>query len=98
VVVKSTVFWDIVPRSPLSVNRSLGGTYRLHLLGLILFSVCILRIHICLSVGIIEFFVTLFLSLPKNVYFLESEFALFILKRLRREIPFEVAARSGYIV
>jgi hypothetical protein len=31
VVVKSTIFWDITPCSPLSVNRRFGGTYRLHL-------------------------------------------------------------------
>jgi hypothetical protein len=28
---KSTIFWDITPCSPLNVNRSFGGTYRLHL-------------------------------------------------------------------
>jgi hypothetical protein len=28
---KSTIFWDITPCSLLSVNRSFGGTYRLHL-------------------------------------------------------------------
>jgi hypothetical protein len=28
---KSTIFWDITPFSPLSVNRRFGGTYRLHL-------------------------------------------------------------------
>jgi hypothetical protein len=28
---QSTVFWDITPCSPLSVNRRFGGTYRLHL-------------------------------------------------------------------
>jgi hypothetical protein len=28
---KSTIFWDITPCSPLSVNRRFGGTYRLHL-------------------------------------------------------------------
>jgi hypothetical protein len=26
-----TVFWDVTPCSPLSVNRRFGGTYRLHL-------------------------------------------------------------------
>jgi hypothetical protein len=30
---KSTVFWDITPSSPLEVNRRFGGTYRLHLQG-----------------------------------------------------------------
>jgi hypothetical protein len=30
---KSTIFWDITLCSPLSVNRSFGGTYRLHLQG-----------------------------------------------------------------
>jgi hypothetical protein len=30
---KSTIFWNITPCSPLSVNRSFGGTYRLHLQG-----------------------------------------------------------------
>jgi hypothetical protein len=29
--VKSTIFWDITPCSPLKVNRRFGGTYRLHL-------------------------------------------------------------------
>jgi hypothetical protein len=33
VVMKSTIFWDITPRSPLSVNRRFAGTYRLHLQG-----------------------------------------------------------------
>jgi hypothetical protein len=31
VVVKSTIFWDIMLCIPLSVNRRFGGTYRLHL-------------------------------------------------------------------
>jgi hypothetical protein len=31
VVMKSTIFWDITPCSPLSVNRRFGGTYLLHL-------------------------------------------------------------------
>jgi hypothetical protein len=30
---KSTVFWNITPCNPLSTNRRLGGTYRLHLQG-----------------------------------------------------------------
>jgi hypothetical protein len=30
VVVKSSIFWDITPCSPLSVNRRFGGTCRLH--------------------------------------------------------------------
>jgi hypothetical protein len=30
---KSIIFWDITPCSPLSVNRSFGGTYRFHLQG-----------------------------------------------------------------
>jgi hypothetical protein len=30
---KSSIFWDITPRSPLKVNRRFGGTYRLHLQG-----------------------------------------------------------------
>jgi hypothetical protein len=30
---KSTIFWDITPCSPLKVNRRFGGTYRLHLQG-----------------------------------------------------------------
>jgi hypothetical protein len=33
VVMKSTIFWDITPVSPLSVNRRFEGTYRLHLQG-----------------------------------------------------------------
>jgi hypothetical protein len=32
-VTKSTIFWDITPCSPLSVNRRFGGTYRLHIQG-----------------------------------------------------------------
>jgi hypothetical protein len=32
-VMKSTIFWDIRPCSPLSVNRRIGGTYRLYLQG-----------------------------------------------------------------
>jgi hypothetical protein len=31
VVMKSTIFWDITPCSPLKVNRGVGGTYRLNL-------------------------------------------------------------------
>jgi hypothetical protein len=34
VVVKSSIFWDITPCSPLKVNRRFGGTYRLHIQGL----------------------------------------------------------------
>jgi hypothetical protein len=30
---KSAIFWDIPPCSPLIVNRGFGGTYRLHLQG-----------------------------------------------------------------
>jgi hypothetical protein len=33
VVMKSTIFWDITPCSPLKVNRRFGGTCRLHLQG-----------------------------------------------------------------
>jgi hypothetical protein len=29
---KSFIFWDITPCSPLSDNRLFGGTYRLHLI------------------------------------------------------------------
>jgi hypothetical protein len=32
-VLKSTIFWDITPFSPLRVNRRSGRTYRLHLQG-----------------------------------------------------------------
>jgi hypothetical protein len=31
VVMKSIIFWDMTPCSPLCVNRRFGGTYRLHL-------------------------------------------------------------------
>jgi hypothetical protein len=31
VVMKSTIFWDITPCSPLKVNRRFGGKYRLNL-------------------------------------------------------------------
>jgi hypothetical protein len=30
---KSIIFWDMTPCSPLSYNRHFGGTYRLHLQG-----------------------------------------------------------------
>jgi hypothetical protein len=30
---KSTIFWDITPCSPLSVNRRFGGTFRFHVQG-----------------------------------------------------------------
>jgi hypothetical protein len=33
IFMNSTVLWDIMPCSPLSVNRRFGGTYRLHLQG-----------------------------------------------------------------
>jgi hypothetical protein len=33
VVMKSIIFWDMTPCSPLSCNRRFGGTYRLHLQG-----------------------------------------------------------------
>jgi hypothetical protein len=36
VVMKSSIFWDIKPCSPLKVNRRFGGTYRLHLQGFLL--------------------------------------------------------------
>jgi hypothetical protein len=32
-VMKRTIFWDVTPCSPLSVNRRFGGTYRFHLQG-----------------------------------------------------------------
>jgi hypothetical protein len=32
-VMKSIILWDMMPCSPLSVNRRFGGTYRLHLQG-----------------------------------------------------------------
>jgi hypothetical protein len=31
VAMKSIIFWDITPCSPLGVNRRFGGTYRLHI-------------------------------------------------------------------
>jgi hypothetical protein len=31
VVMKSTIFWDIMPCSLLKANRHFGGTHRLHL-------------------------------------------------------------------
>jgi hypothetical protein len=33
VVMKSSVFWNITPYSPLKVSRRFGGTYRFHLQG-----------------------------------------------------------------
>jgi hypothetical protein len=33
VVMKSTIFWDITPCSPVKVNRRFGRIYRLHLQG-----------------------------------------------------------------
>jgi hypothetical protein len=36
VVMKSTIFWDTTSCSPLNVNRSFGGSYRLHLQGRIM--------------------------------------------------------------
>jgi hypothetical protein len=30
---KSIIFWDMTPCSPLSFNRRFGGTYRLHFQG-----------------------------------------------------------------
>jgi hypothetical protein len=33
VVLKSIIFWDMTPFSPLSFNRRFGGTYRSHLQG-----------------------------------------------------------------
>jgi hypothetical protein len=30
VVINNTIFWNITPSSPLSVNRHFGETYRLH--------------------------------------------------------------------
>jgi hypothetical protein len=33
VVMKSIIFWDMTPCSPMSFNRRFGGTYRLHLQG-----------------------------------------------------------------
>jgi hypothetical protein len=34
-VVMSSIFWDITPCSPLKVSRRFGGTYRLHIYGLL---------------------------------------------------------------
>jgi hypothetical protein len=31
VIMKSTIFWDLMPCSPLKANRRFGGTYRLRL-------------------------------------------------------------------
>jgi hypothetical protein len=43
---KSIIFWDMTPCSPLSLNLRFGGTYRLHLQGrrnrLILLATCLL--------------------------------------------------------
>jgi hypothetical protein len=36
VVMKSSVFWDIMPCSPLKVNRRFGRTYPLNLQGAVL--------------------------------------------------------------
>jgi hypothetical protein len=33
VVMKSIIFWEMMPCSPLSCNRRFGGTYRLHFQG-----------------------------------------------------------------
>jgi hypothetical protein len=33
VIMKSSVFWDMMPCSPLKVNRHFGGTYHLYLKG-----------------------------------------------------------------
>jgi hypothetical protein len=33
IILKGTIFWDIMPCCPLKVNRLFGGTYRLHLQG-----------------------------------------------------------------
>jgi hypothetical protein len=30
-VMKSTIFWDIMPCSVLKINQRFGGTYRLHI-------------------------------------------------------------------
>jgi hypothetical protein len=40
VVMKSTIFWDITPCSPLKVNQRFGGTYRLQLQGRISQATC----------------------------------------------------------
>jgi hypothetical protein len=32
-IMKSPIFWDITPSSPLKFNRSFGGTYRVHVQG-----------------------------------------------------------------
>jgi hypothetical protein len=42
VVMKSTIFWDMTPWSPLSVNRCFGLTYRLHLQGWRISRACLL--------------------------------------------------------
>jgi hypothetical protein len=46
VVMKSIIFWDMTPCSPLSFNRRFGGTYHLHLLGR--------RIATCLLAGLLN--------------------------------------------
>jgi hypothetical protein len=30
-IIKSSIFWDITPCSPLKINRCFGGTYSVHL-------------------------------------------------------------------
>jgi hypothetical protein len=39
-LLKSIIFWDLTPCSPLNVNRRFGGTYRLHLQGRKISSAC----------------------------------------------------------
>jgi hypothetical protein len=35
VAIKSSIFWDIAPCSPLKINRRFGGTYHLHIQALL---------------------------------------------------------------
>jgi hypothetical protein len=54
VIMKSIIFWDMPPCSPLSFIRRFGGTYRLHLQGL-----RIVQLATCLLDGLLNYSSTL---------------------------------------
>jgi hypothetical protein len=49
---KSTPFWDIMPCSPLKVNRSFGGTHHLHLQGRRIRKLCLLPVFTLISCSV----------------------------------------------
>jgi hypothetical protein len=72
VVMKSIIFWDMTPCSPLNCTRRFGGTYRLHLQG---------QLATCLLAGLLNY------STLKMEAIRSSETSGAIQRTTRRHIP-----------